>query len=183
MVKLTLLPILLVSLVACQPRQPHDDAAPVQSDSVDPYAQDRALMVQQQLRARGIREKAVLSAMTRVPRHRFVLPPYEHLAYTDHPLEIGFGQTISQPFIVGYMTEAAEISRSDKVLEVGTGSGYQAAILAELAREVYTIEIIPDLAAHARAVLSELGYTNVQVRTGDGYAGWKETAPFDAILV
>lgn len=140
-------------------------------------------MVQEQLRARGIRDRAVLAAMARVPRHRFVLPPYEYLAYEDSPLEIGFGQTISQPYIVAYMTEAAEVSPGDRVLEVGTGSGYQAAILAELAREVYTIEIIPELAAHAGAVLRELGYTNVQVRTGDGYAGWKEHAPFDAIVV
>ena len=121
--------------------------------------------------------------MTKVPRHEFVETPLRHLAYDDTPLPIGFDQTISQPFIVGYMTEAAKISPEEKVLEIGTGSGYQAAILAELAREVYSIEIIPELANRARNQLRELGYTNVQFRAGDGYAGWKEHAPFDAILV
>lgn len=105
------------------------------------------------------------------------------MAYADQPLPIGFRQTISQPYIVGYMSEAAGISAEHKVLEIGTGSGYQAAILAELAREVYTIELIPELAEGARTVLRDLGYTNVEVRTGDGYAGWKEQAPFDAIVV
>ena len=105
------------------------------------------------------------------------------MAYDDIPLPIGFGQTISQPYIVGYMTEVANISRGEKVLEIGTGSGYQAAILGEIAREVYTIEIVPELAERARNLLRELRYSNVQVRTGDGYAGWKEHAPFDAIVV
>jgi protein-L-isoaspartate(D-aspartate) O-methyltransferase len=140
-------------------------------------------MVHEQLRSRDIRDPGVLDAMTRVPRHRFVPAEYLSMAYEDHPLPIGFNQTISQPYIVGYMTEAAGISAEDKVLEVGTGSGYQAAILAELARKVYTIEIIPELADGARAVLGDLGYTNVEVCTGDGYAGWKEHAPFDAIVV
>ena len=140
-------------------------------------------MVEQQLRPRGITERAVLDAMARVPRHRFVPERYQHLAYADHPLPIGYDQTISQPYIVAYMTEAAEISPGDKVLEIGTGSGYQAAILGELAREVYTIEIIPELAERSRAELRELGYANVHVRTGDGYAGWPEHAPFDAIVV
>ena len=140
-------------------------------------------MVNEQLRSRGIRERSVLAAMSRVPRHRFVPPLYQDLSYADHPVSIGFEQTISQPYIVAYMTEAAEVSAGDKVLEVGTGSGYQAAILAEVAREVYTIEIFPELAERARTLLSELGYANVHVRTGDGYAGWKEHAPFDAILV
>ncbi len=140
-------------------------------------------MVRDQLHARGIRERAVLEAMGRVPRHRFVPAPYRHLAYSDQPLPIGFDQTISQPYIVAYMTEAAAITSGEKVLEIGTGSGYQAAVLAELAREVYSIEIIPGLAEGARTVLRELGYGNVQVRTGDGYAGWPEKAPFDAILV
>ncbi len=154
----------------------------VSSDARDPYAAERARMVEDQLRARGIREGRVLSAMARVPRHQFV-DSFRQLAYADHPLPIGFDQTISQPFIVAYMTEAAGIAPEEKVLEIGTGSGYQAAILAELAREVYTIEIIPELAERARTVLRERGYANVQVRTGDGYAGWKEQAPFDAILV
>lgn len=149
----------------------------------DSYAALRAAMVEEQLRARGIRNRAVLTVMTRVPRHRFVPAMYQDEAYDDHPLPIGFDQTISQPYIVGYMTEAADISSNEKVLEIGTGSGYQAAILAELAREVYTIEIIPELAERARTVLSELDYRNIQVRSGDGYVGWKEHAPFDAIIV
>ena len=140
-------------------------------------------MVEEQLRARGIRDNAVLAAMIRVPRHEFVPPAYQQEAYEDHPLPIGFEQTISQPYIVAYMTEAAQISRDERVLEIGTGSGYQAAVLAELARQVYTIEIIPELADRASSVLRKLGYANVQVRAGDGYAGWKEHAPFDAIVV
>ncbi|HEX6308467.1 MAG TPA: protein-L-isoaspartate(D-aspartate) O-methyltransferase [Longimicrobiales bacterium] len=140
-------------------------------------------MVREQLRARGIRNRSVLEAMGRVPRHRFVPAPLEAAAYRDHALPIGFDQTISQPYIVAYMTEAADVSPTDRVLEIGTGSGYQAAILGELAREVYTIEIVAGLAARARTLLRELGYANVHVRTGDGYQGWSEHAPFDAILV
>lgn len=140
-------------------------------------------MIGNQLRARDIRDSSVLAAMMKVPRHRFVDAEYQMEAYSDYPLPIGFGQTISQPYIVAYMTEAAQIAPTEKVLEIGTGSGYQAAILAELAREVYTIEIIPELAERARTVLTELGYGNVQVRAGDGYAGWPEHAPFDAIVV
>jgi protein-L-isoaspartate(D-aspartate) O-methyltransferase len=140
-------------------------------------------MVRAQLRARGIEDQRVLAAMARVPRHRFVPAPVESLAYADQALPIGFEQTISQPYIVAYMTEAAAVSPGDRVLEVGTGSGYQAAILAELAREVYTIEIIPELATRARTLLHELGYANVHVRAGDGYLGWREHAPFDAIVV
>jgi len=155
----------------------------VQDSVSDPYSAERAQMVREQLRSRGIRDQSVLAAMMRVPRHRFVPALYQDMAYADHPLPIGFDQTISQPYIVGYMTEAAGISRSEKVLEIGTGSGYQAAILAEVAREVYTIEIIPELAEGARTILRELGYANVNVRTGDGYAGWSEHAPFDAIVV
>ena len=178
-----LLLTLLVGSLACQRPEPQQDSISVKGDAADPYALDRARMVQEQLRASGIREEKVLAAMTRVPRHEFVEPPFRHLAYHDTPLPIGFDQTISQPYIVGYMTEAAKISPGERVLEIGTGSGYQAAILAELAREVYTIEIIPALADRARNRLRELGLTNVQVRAGDGYAGWKEHAPFDAILV
>jgi protein-L-isoaspartate(D-aspartate) O-methyltransferase len=180
-----LIPLLLLlgSLGACRPSSPQPDSLPVRRDARDPAAPERARMVEAQLRARGIRDRAVLAAMTRVPRHRFVPPSERHLAHADHPLPIGFDQTISQPYIVGYMTEAADISSGEKVLEIGTGSGYQAAILAELAREVYTIEIVPELAASARTLLRALGYANVHVRTGDGYAGWREHAPFDAIVV
>jgi protein-L-isoaspartate(D-aspartate) O-methyltransferase len=149
----------------------------------DTFALAREAMVDDQIRARGIRAPAVLTAMRKVPRHRFVPVEVTHMAYNDHAVPIGSGQTISQPYIVAYMTEAAEISPRDKVLEIGTGSGYQAAILGEVAREVYTIEIIPELAERARRTLVELGYTNVHTRTGNGYLGWPESAPFDAILV
>lgn len=140
-------------------------------------------MVDEQLRARGIRDERVLAAMARVPRHRFVPESERALAYRDGPLPIGHGQTISQPYIVAFMTEALALTASDVVLEIGTGSGYQAAVLAELAREVYTIELVPELAAGAERTLSELGYRNVRVRTGDGYRGWPERAPFSKIIV
>ena len=149
----------------------------------DSFALRRHAMVERQIEARGIRAPEVLTAMRKVPRHRFVLPGAVSLAYEDHPLPIAAGQTISQPYIVAYMTEAAEIAPRDKVLEIGTGSGYQAAVLGEIAREVYTIEIVPELAEGARKVLSELAYTNVHVRAGNGYLGWPEQAPFDAIVV
>jgi protein-L-isoaspartate(D-aspartate) O-methyltransferase len=136
-----------------------------------------------QLKSQGINNREVLDAMLKVPRHEFVPSSLQHRAYQNRPLPIGHDQTISQPFIVGYMTEAASIARGEKVLEIGTGSGYQAAVLAELAKDVYTIEIIPELAEGARAVLGKLGYKNVQVRTGNGYEGWPEHAPFDAIVV
>lgn len=151
--------------------------------SGDSFAVERAAMVDQQIRARGIKDSAVLRAMLMVPRHRFVPASARHLAYADHPLPIGLEQTISQPYIVAYMTEAAEVSPGDRVLEIGTGSGYQAAVLGEIAREVYTIEIIPGLAEGARSVLADLGYRNVHVKAGNGYLGWPEHAPFDAILV
>lgn len=140
-------------------------------------------MVRDQLRARGIRDAAVLVAMAKVPRHRFVPAALQPHAYEDRALPIGSGQTISQPYVVAYMTEAAGISSADRVLEIGTGSGYQAAILAEVAGEVYTIELLPELAMRARSVLRALGYGNVHVRSGDGYAGWAEHAPFTAIVV
>ncbi len=140
-------------------------------------------MVDDQIEARGIRDPRVLGAMRKVPRDRFVPPDVVSLAYADQPLPIGHGQTISQPYIVAYMSEALRVTPQSKVHEIGTGSGYQAAILGELAREVYTIELIPELAARARATLESLGYANVHVRTGDGYLGWPEEAPFDAIMV
>lgn len=143
----------------------------------------RQQMVEHQIRARGVRNPAVLQAMLTVPRHRFVEPSLVQFAYADHPLSIGYNQTISQPYIVAYMTEAAEISPGDRVLEIGTGCGYQAAVLGELAQEVYTIEIIPQLAQRAGRTLQALGYKNVHVRAGDGYRGWLEHAPYDAILV
>ena len=140
-------------------------------------------MVEQQLLARDITDPRVLSAMRRVPRDRFVPPDQRQRAYDDRPLPIGYRQTISQPYIVAYMTQALRLTPDAKVLEVGTGSGYQAAVLAELAAAVYSIEIVARLAERARDTLAELGYANVQVRHGDGYAGWPEQAPFDAIMV
>jgi protein-L-isoaspartate(D-aspartate) O-methyltransferase len=140
-------------------------------------------MVDDQIEGRGIRDPRVLAAMRKVPREQFVPADVVPLAYADQPLPIGHGQTISQPYIVAYMSEALRITETSKVLEIGTGSGYQAAILGELAREVYTIELIPALADRARETLARLGYANVHVRTGDGYLGWPDEAPFDAIMV
>jgi len=147
------------------------------------FARQRKLMVQVQIRARGVHDKQVLQAMEKVPRHLFVPEDLRDQAYEDGPLPIGYGQTISQPYVVAYMTEQLELDGDEKVLEIGTGSGYQAAILAEIAREVYTIEIIPELGKRAEKTLQELGYKNVHVRIGDGYLGWPEEAPFDAIIV
>jgi protein-L-isoaspartate(D-aspartate) O-methyltransferase len=143
----------------------------------------REKMVETQIKARGVKDPRVLSALLKVERHRFV--PEEHLnsAYSDQPLPIGEGQTISQPYIVALMTELLELKGEEKVLEIGTGSGYQAAILGELAKEVYTIEIIESLASMAKKRLSEFGYQNIKVKAGDGYLGWPEAAPFDAIII
>ena len=143
----------------------------------------REKMVESQIKARGVKDPRVLSALLKVERHRFVPEKYLDSAYSDQPLPIGEGQTISQPYIVALMTELLELKGNERVLEIGTGSGYQAAILAELAKEVYTIEIIEPLASRAREKLSELGYQNVKVKAGDGYLGWPEAAPFDAIIV
>ena len=140
-------------------------------------------MVENQIRRRGVTDQDVLAAMERVPRHEFVPEQYRDQAYEDYPLPIGYGQTISQPYIVALMTELLQLTNTDRVLEVGTGSGYQAAILAEIVAEVYTIEIIQELAAEARERLKRLGYHNVHVRHGDGYYGWEEHAPYDAIIV
>ncbi len=153
------------------------------NNAKDEYKKERREMVEQQIRARGIEDGSVLNAMMKVPRHKFVPETLVKEAYIDSPLPIGLNQTISQPFIVAYMTEAADISKKDKVLEIGTGSGYQAAILGELAKEVYTIEIIPELAERSTQVLQQLGYKNVFVKTGNGYLGIPEQAPFDAIVV
>jgi protein-L-isoaspartate(D-aspartate) O-methyltransferase len=140
-------------------------------------------MVDQQIRSRGVSDPRVLDAMRTVPRERFVPADQAGRAYDDTPLPIGFSQTISQPYIVAHMSEALGVSASHKVLEIGTGSGYQAAVLSRLAREVYTIEIVSPLAKRAAETLKALGYANVQVRDGDGFAGWPEQAPFDRIMV
>jgi protein-L-isoaspartate(D-aspartate) O-methyltransferase len=149
----------------------------------DPFASERQRMIEDQLQGRDIENAAVLRAMRRVPRHRFVPERLWEYAYSDHPLPIGELQTISQPYIVAYMTQALALKPQDKVLEIGTGSGYQAAVLAEIVEEVYSIEIISVLAARAATTLAELGYDQIHLRTGDGYRGWSEAAPFDAIIV
>ncbi len=143
----------------------------------------RRVMVNTHLRARGIQDPAVLAAMARVAREAFVPPALHDRAYEDGALPIGNGQTISQPYVVAYMTEALQVTPDQAVLEIGTGSGYQAAVLAELARQVYSIEIIPELADRARQTLREQGYDNVEVRLGNGYLGWPEQAPFERIIV
>jgi protein-L-isoaspartate(D-aspartate) O-methyltransferase len=144
---------------------------------------ERFYMVRWQLESRDVKDAAVLEAMRKVPRHRFVTPDWQDQAYDDHPLPIGYDQTISQPYIVGFMTQAISPKADMKVLEIGTGSGYQAAVLAELVREVYTIEIVEPLGRRAEAALAALGYRNVHVRVGDGFDGWAEHAPYDAIVV
>jgi protein-L-isoaspartate(D-aspartate) O-methyltransferase len=143
----------------------------------------REKMVHDQLEGRDIRDDRVLAAMTKVPRHEFVPADLIQSAYQDCPLPIKAGQTISQPYIVAYMTQALELKGTEKVLEIGTGSGYQAAVLAEIVREVYTIEILPELSEQAAETIKWLGYSNVHFRVGDGYEGWAEHAPFDRIIV
>ena len=139
-------------------------------------------MVADQIRARGVRDQRVLDALERVPRECFLPDDLRHEAHRDYPVPIGHGQTISQPYIVGYMTEALRLEPSHRVLEIGTGCGYQTAVLAELAAEVFSIELIPELADRARDTLQGMGYRNVSIRTGDGYHGWPEQAPFDRII-
>src|SRR5512137_2059533 len=160
-------------------------APAVATPGTDPYALARQRMVAEQLVAPGrdITNVQVLAVMGRVPRHEFVPERLRPDAYRDHPLPIGHGQTISQPYIVAFMTEQLEPKPTDRVLEIGTGSGYQAAVLSELVAQVYTIEIVNELAQRAAADLKRLGHTNVHVRAGDGYKGWTEAAPFDAIIV
>lgn len=149
----------------------------------DTMADKRMKMVDTQIRNRGVRDARVLQAMEAVPRHEFVPKGSISQAYDDHPLHIGHGQTISQPYIVALMSEVLQLEQSDRVLEIGTGSGYQAAVLAELVDEVYSIEIVEPLGTEAAERLKRLGYDNVNVRIGDGYKGWPEKAPFDAVIV
>jgi len=149
----------------------------------DPFAPRRQEMVDQQIRRRSIADPKVLSAMATVPRHLFVPETYRDQAYDDYPLPIGSRQTISQPYIVALMTSLLDLKGGERVLEIGTGSGYQAAVLAQIASKVYTVEIISELADRARKTLADLGYDNIEVRTGDGWEGWAEHAPFDGILV
>ena len=144
--------------------------------------EERAAMVSRQIEARAVKDPNVLKAMRVVPRHAFIRPAEQRYAYSDTPLPIGLDQTISQPYIVAFMTEALKLNRGSKVLEIGTGSGYQAAVCAEIAQKVHTIEIVEALARSAKKRLKELGYPNVFVRAGDGFFGWKENAPYDAII-
>ncbi|MGH9459343.1 MAG: protein-L-isoaspartate(D-aspartate) O-methyltransferase [Thermoanaerobaculia bacterium] len=174
--------LILVLTSACAMEGVPDSRAPGGAET-DPMARARFRMVTDQIVARDVSDSAVIEAMRTVPRHRFVPPSEAPSAYEDRPLPIGYGQTISQPYIVAYMTQALDLGPGDRVLEIGTGSGYQAAVLAEIVREVYTIEIVPELARQARDTLAQLGYDNVHVREGDGYRGWPEAAPFDGIIV
>jgi protein-L-isoaspartate(D-aspartate) O-methyltransferase len=158
-------------------------APPPDAANEGAFARARERMVSEQVETRGVRDPRTLAALRQVPRHLFVPPALQGEAYSDHPLPIGDGQTISQPYIVAFMTEALGLSGGETVLEVGTGSGYQSAVLARVAGHVYTVEIVPALAAEAKERLARLGYANVTVRAGDGYLGWPEVAPFDAIVV
>ncbi len=174
--------LMLILLVMAHCRSNNDAAQGWQQDS-DPLAKQRYQMVQQQIAWRGIRDTLVLNAMRKVPRHLFVPDYLVAQAYIDSPLPIGEGQTISQPYIVAFMTEALKLQGTERLLEIGTGSGYQAAILAEIVKEVYTIEIVPTLGKRAEELLQKMGYKNIQVIIGDGYRGLPAKAPFDAIIV
>jgi protein-L-isoaspartate(D-aspartate) O-methyltransferase len=149
----------------------------------DDFQKQRLSMVKDQIIERGVKDRSVIEAMTAVPRHKFVSENYLNRAYDDGPLPIGYGQTISQPYIVAYMTEILNLNKNSRVLEVGTGSGYQAAVLSPIVKQVYTIEIIPELAKSAAVRLKDLDYRNVEVAIGDGYYGWNKYAPFDAVIV
>jgi len=174
----------LAAWASCRSDKPEDKPKPAPvAIAPDPYADKRLRMVDDTLAARGIDDPHVLAAMNKVPRHDLVPPDVRDLAYADRALPIGFGVTISQPYIVATMTQAAGIKPGDKVLEIGTGSGYQAAVLAEIGARVYTIEIKDELAARTRKALDHLGYGKIQLRVADGYLGWPDAAPFDAILV
>lgn len=174
----TLVFIFLLFLAHCTEGKRASDSSP-KGD----YETMRERMVETQIKARGVKDPRVLAAMLKVERHLFVPRDLHPTAYSDQPLPIGEGQTISQPYIVALMTELLDLKGDEKVLEVGTGSGYQAAILAELAKEVYTIEIIEKLATSAEKLLLDLGYKNIKVKAGDGYLGWPEATPFDAVIV
>jgi protein-L-isoaspartate(D-aspartate) O-methyltransferase len=169
--------LLAGALAACQQGSEHLASDP------DVYASERRRMVEEQLAGRDIADPQVLRVMGLLPRDRFVPEALRAHAYEDRPLPIGEGQTISQPYIVAYMTQALRLRPTDRVLEIGTGSGYQAAVLAHIVAQVYSIEIVPELASSARLRLQEMGYRNLEVRTGDGYLGWPEQAPFDVIVV
>jgi len=196
-----LLVVAFLSVCACRPRRattPAGEATrqqplpatqspaqvtPTGQGEGDAYSARRLRLVERGIVALGVKDPAVIKAMQTVPRHKFVLPEYLDLAYVNDPLPIGYGQTISQPYIVALMTEALGLEADDRVLEIGTGSGYQAAVLGEIVAQVYTVEIIGALAEQAAARLAALGYDNVEVKLDDGYFGWEEHAPFDAVIV
>lgn len=159
------------------------EESPAQEELENKYREEGEMMVEYQLKGRDITDPKVLEVMSQIPRHQFVPEEYKDQAYEDHPLPIGEGQTISQPYIVALMTQNLELQGDEKVLEIGTGSGYQAAILSKLVQEVYTVEIIKSLGVKAKDRLERLGYDNVVVQVADGYYGWPEHAPFDAIIV
>jgi protein-L-isoaspartate(D-aspartate) O-methyltransferase len=179
LVRQALPPVLLAALFAsgAMLQTTADPSAPAERRA------ERLEMVERQIRGRGVDDPRVLDAMRTVPRHQFVPTAVAAYAYDDRPLSIGHGQTISQPYIVGYMSDLLEVGAHHRVLEIGTGSGYQAAVLAKLAKQVFTIEIVAALASESAATLERLGFANVRVRHGDGYAGWPDAAPFDRIIV
>lgn len=172
---LRFVPLIFALIISCYNTQAEE--------STDKFTKERERMVELQIEKRGIRDEKVIQAMRKVPRHKFVPEAYVNRAYGDYPLPIGEGQTISQPYIVALMTELLELKNGKSVLEIGTGSGYQAAILAEIIDNVYTIDIIKSLKENSEDRLSSMGYTNVRVKLGDGYYGWEEYAPFDCIIV
>ncbi len=176
-------PLFRITLIIYTLVFPAIPLSPANSSEDPAFTEARRRMVERDLRGRDIRDPRVLEVMGRVPRHLFVEPSQRNKAYADHPLPIGEGQTISQPYIVALMTQILQVQPGERVLEIGTGSGYQAAVLAELGARVYTIEIQQGLANQAARLLKELGYTQVQVKYGDGYIGWEEESPFDAIIV
>ena len=179
------IPISLILFFSFSCKEPKNKEAQMkhQKSQEDFYAEKRERMVKTQIETRGVKDKLVLDAMRKVPRHLFVSESLKDQAYSDGPLPIGEGQTISQPYIVALMTELLGLRGGERVLEIGTGSGYQAAILAEIVKEVYTIEIICSLAEMSEMRLKEMGYENITVRCADGYQGWKEHAPFDGVIV
>lgn len=180
-----LIQIFLIGILFSACRSTNDTPIPKQDARLaqDPFLQKRIQMVERQIQWRGIKDTLVLKAMRNVPRHLFVPDYVQEQAYVDSPLPIGEGQTISQPYIVAFMTEVLQLKGGEKILEIGTGSGYQAAVLAEIVKEVYTIEIVPSLGLRAEQLLKKLNYKNIHVKIGDGYQGVPEQAPFDAIIV
>ncbi|MGO9139304.1 MAG: protein-L-isoaspartate(D-aspartate) O-methyltransferase [Syntrophales bacterium] len=176
-------PLFILIVVVVFSTRTADPLAHAAKFTDEDFQKQRLSMVKDQILERGVKDHSVIEAMMAVPRHKFVPENYLNRAYDDSPVPIGHGQTISQPYIVAYMTEILNLNKNSRVLEVGTGSGYQAAILSPIVKRVYTIEIIPELASSAAARLKNLGYDNVEVAIGDGYYGWNKYAPFDAIIV